>query len=246
MEKDSDNGRELVKADRKEITQNYYSFNIAAPATDEEFDDALGTVMQYLLFGSKWDPVAITDKRVLSKIPIIQDIPLRCEVRDCPYAAKCPLLRKARPQEEAGLMGTDCRADKLYAAELFSTLIQDLEVGPENTVDLINVASLVRLMVIQRRIDWAIALDGIELREVSAIDQRSGQAYLKLTSHPLLKEMERLQKQISVLQTQLMANRKERLNYAASIGKGGDLIKNLLTTKLNPTIELVEEEESVD
>lgn len=233
--------RELAKNKRTEIADNYYSFNISAPSTEAEFDDALGTVMQFLLFGSKWDPVAIKDKRALKRIPILQDIPLICYVRDCPYANKCVVLRNVLPQDEVGLFGTECRADKLYAAETFSALIQDLEVAPENTVDLLNVASLVRLMIIQRRIDWSIALDGLTLREVATIDQRSGQAYTKMSSHPLLKEAERIQKQISVLQTQLMANRKERMNFAASVGKSTDVLKQLLTGKFNPALEVDEE-----
>lgn len=218
-----------------ELNLDGLTVDITKPVSEEEFEDAIDLLTQTLLFDTPWKDLLLENPKHRRTIPIITDIPLVCKATDCAYAAKCPIMKAlSKDADKLKFIGTECRADKIYAIQQFTSLAKELDVKPEQTNDIISIASIVRLLILKRRIDWSLAIDGIVTKEPGAIDQKSGTVYYKLAAHPLLKVSADIEKQISQVQKQLMADRQERAKLAASLGnRGSDLLKALFTGKVN-------------
>lgn len=215
---------------KEEVTKLMKKISFVDPITEDEFEDAIDLLSQYLLFGTKWESLILKDAKIRRKVPILGDIPLMCKADACPYALKCPILKNLpKLADRMALEGTECRADKIYAVEEFAAFVRDLQIDPDQTTDIINVASLIRILILKRRIDWTLAIEGIMDKEPGVIDQRSGKVYFRSVVHPLIKVQESLGKQLSQLQKQLMADRQARAALAASLGKGSNVIKDLFS-----------------
>lgn len=215
---------------KDEIKDIVSKLNYTDPVTETEFDDAMDIVAQFLLFGTKWESTVLNSPKIRRKLPILNDLPLVCKSEDCPYATRCPILKKMpNSSDRLKLVGTECRADRIYSIEQFAAFVKELQIDPEQTTDIINVASLVRLLILKRRIDWTLAIEGIMDKEPGVIDQRTGQVYFRNVVHPLLKVSESLEKQIAVIQKQLMADRQARAALASTYGKGSDVLKDLFS-----------------
>ncbi len=221
----------MQERNKKEIRALAETIDFTDPVTEDEFEDAVDVLAQFLLFGTKWESVILKDPKARRRVPIISDIPLICKADDCVYAKKCPILKGIKKQnDKLKLIGTECRADRLYAIQEFTAFVRDLQIDPEQTTDIINVASLVRLLIIKRRIDWQIAIDGIMDKEPGVVDPRTGQVYFRNVVHPLLKTSESITKQMQMLQKQLMADRQARAALASALGqRGSDVLKNLFS-----------------
>lgn len=217
---------------KAEIVKQATTFNFYDPVTEAEFEDAIDILAQYLLFETGWESILSGSPKMRRKIPIIYDVPLICRADECPYASQCPIFNAMEKRETLKLIGTKCRADKIYATEMFSSFVKDLEIDPSQTNDVIGVANMVRLLILKRRVDWQIARDGLLEREPSAVDPKTGQVYFKSVVHPLLKHSESLEKQLASAQKQLMADRQTRAALAASTKSNLSILKELFSGNL--------------
>lgn len=221
--------------DHEEIKNQAESFDYAQPQNEVEFNKNLDLLLKYLLFETKWDSPTIRQSHLLDRIPHLQDLPLVCKAKECEYALKCPIMRKLNDrQQEATFIGTECRADKIFAVEQFVAFVKDLSIDPEQTTDVVDVANLIRLLILKRRIDWTLAVEGLTVNDPALIWQKDGTVHRRLEAHPLLRIGDGIEKQIQAAKKQLMAGRASRAEMAGMLGKSGvDILKDLWSGKLN-------------
>lgn len=222
---------ELVK---NEIAVRAEAFDHASTMTDEEFDEGLEALAQFMLFGTKFDGIAVKNKKALKSLPTLNDLPLICAGLECKYAPVCQVIKNKSDSFIQDLIGKPCRDERFFAIDLFAKLVKEMAVGPENTIDLMTTATLVRYYLQKRRIDRIMQIDDLQIEEPAVIDQRTGNVYWKKVIHPLHPQSLMLEKQIESLLKQLVASRKDRLNAAAVLGKGQNLLEKLLTGDLFP------------
>lgn len=204
------------------------NFNPSSPATPEEFTNALEDLVSFLLFDIQvWQDYIVSSRKVLRKFPLLKDLPMVCKGVNCPYAEKCDILRGAKENNtEDSLIGTDCRNEQLYAVQLFTDLVTELNIKPDQSTDILIVTNLIRLMILKRRIDWDISTRGMIIQEPVAVTITK-EALFKKASHPLLKESEKIDRQINILFSQLVASRKDKIAVAAQLGRSRDVIADL-------------------
>jgi hypothetical protein len=216
--------------ERALIEKKGREFDLTAPVSEEEFDDAIQALGSYLLFNTNWD---ISFSAGLPKsLPVISSVPMLCKADDCPYHEICPVM-KAIGNDWAlkdSIRGTKCRVEKEFAVRAFASVATDLDVKPEQTIDLLNTANLIRLMVYRQRLDWDLSINGLSIDPVTIIDSQDN-VYREKKANPLLREIERVENLIDKAQKSLVASRKDRLSMAAALGKSEDVLKNIFTGK---------------
>lgn len=207
-------GSELTEFDphaRKNLIQSQaQNFSISNPRSAADFDTAVDYLCAMLLFGTLWEAELIKNPALRRTLPGLQHMPLTCHTRECPYAAVCPVLKDMPEERWQELEGTQCRADVVYSTKLFTDQIQSLDIGPQHSNDIISVSNLVRYMLIQRRLDWELSLNGMTDKRVDAINPLTGEVHYKRPPSEILREMERVNKQIILIQNSLASTRRDR------------------------------------
>lgn len=201
---------------------------LAPEVTDEEFDHEIVAILQDTLHETEWND-KLTSSRNFKRLPGIAHIPLICKADECEFAAVCPIMRelKGDPHElekKEALRGTDCRVDRIESARIFSQWVRELQIKPGDTTDLLHVTSLVRLFILQRRVDWQLQMCGIMVDAVGGIMQKSERVIYQKVPNGLLKETKTIQDQINTLISQLNASRQDKIKSK----DGGDNFKLLL------------------
>ena len=226
----------LVRIDG-DITDSEF-FELSKEFNDEEFSKALLQLGETLLFDTDWHNNIVRNSKIIANTGLLQDIPLICRAEKCPYAAKCPVLQQMSDQKVIdSLKGTNCRVDRIFGLKQFVSLVKNLNIDPGQTVDILNVASYVRLLMLKRRMDWDIAIEGLRYDEIAAVDQRTGSVYHKSVDNPLIKAAGSLDKQIEAQQKLLVASRKDKMNAASQLGQHQDFLKELFLMRPEDTKE---------
>jgi hypothetical protein len=172
--------------------------------------------------GEKWsvsDVRAINDTLGLYKL-----LPMVCKASGCFWATQCPTAQYGFLFE-----GLKC---PLEIGELYRTFVRyvrELNVGPDEHVDLTTIADLCRLDLQIKRIDQQIQVDGMMYEHVAGVIQgnahREGKAVKEKVAHPLLHEQGKMRKQRSEAYKELAIQRGQRLEQEEKKQQG---VKNAL------------------
>lgn len=232
-----------IQTHRRDLRSKAHAFELARPVTEEEFDQALDWVFNYLMFDvTTWQGELIQDPQLRRELPMLSSIPLYCrgrgepEVRDgeptgkfkngCRYYNVCPVMRKLKLKDQEELVGTPCRVDQYEGVKNFSAQAKEMHLTPGDMSSIITVAQITRLLIQLRRIDWELALHDIAYTEIAGFSPQGAPAYEKRVNQ-LGRESRAIETQISRLQSQMMATRKDRATLAGSFKQDNNPMLNL-------------------
>lgn len=218
----------LERYEINKLVNEQTAFNISAPISEDEFEDSLQKLGSFLLSNTQWNNT-VRGRQTLKNLPIVSDVVLLCKGALCEYHDLCPIMKGMNSEDKERIVGTACRAERIYGVTLFSDLVRDLSIDPDQTIDLIDAANVVRLMIYRRRLDWMMNIQGISIEGIVAVDPINGSPYTETKGHPLLKEIERIDKMISNARKNLVASRKDRIQLATQLGKGQNVLKSLFS-----------------
>jgi hypothetical protein len=235
-------------SDQDSLNLYLNEFNPSSNMRDDEFEEAIDTIALALLYDTPWEDSIRNNKR--RKIPLLTDLPIICYGDQCTYAKKCSVLKNTKNEDKIKLLGTECRDERIFIIEQFSEWIKNLEIPPEDSSSILNVASLIRILIYKRRTDRHIAILGsMYEKRLVAVDNKGNEHWDHQVSqlHAL---SEKYNKQILSIQSQLMASRKDRAQFAAQAGKNMEDIKNLLTQRIKKNkereLETIENADYID
>ena len=173
-----------------------------------------------LVFEANWTDNAVNINRLNDIVPHVRHSSLICKGDECPFAAKCSVLRSLPQGMKKVIVGTDCREERIYGVKTFVEWINNLNVSPDETPELLNLAQLVSDLILLRRIKMELAVyahHGSLIQEKSA-NPKTGEIYdSKLVQHPLIDAEDRINKRIESLQKRLIASRKDKMDSMSKV-----------------------------
>ncbi|GIV22122.1 MAG: hypothetical protein KatS3mg023_3873 [Armatimonadota bacterium] len=147
-----------------------------------------------------WDVRSV--RMVESHVGIWDRFPMTCRGLECPFANRCPVSH--RPE----FLGTPCILEQIEAYRLFAAYVRELDIGPLDHVDLQMVSELVRLHLMQRRIELTLAGEGVT-EEVSTVI--GGKVVTNREINKLMGELRNIRKDMMMLYDKLLVSREARL-----------------------------------
>ena len=179
---------------------------------DEGFKEAIDSLCKGILSNlPEWADKIKFKSSPLRDMPLLDDIPMVCKGNECPFAAKCKVLKGITdPKELLSLIGTDCRVEQVLIPKLFLDYLHMLQIKPSDIGDILEVSNLISLIVQRRRIEMDIAIHSINERMIVGMQQ--GKPIIQRTNNPSFKLLESVNKQITVIEGQLATSRKDRMN----------------------------------
>jgi hypothetical protein len=132
---------------------------------------------------------------------IYDKLPMLCQGVGCFWAELCP----TRP----GFIykGMRCPLETIEVYRQFALLVRELEVSPEDHVDLNMIADLVRLDVLIKRCDMRIQTDGMMTEQVAGVAQKEGTPIYQLDMHQAIAMQDKLASRRDRIYKQLLASR---------------------------------------
>lgn len=137
-------------------------------------------------------------------------IPMNCRAKKCVYANSCPLLAKNLAPE-----GKPCPIEMAMVAQFAAGLMEELNVDPNNLVEVSMVRDLVDQEVQTLRSSKLLSQEDMIQENVIGIDDR-GNPILQKDLHKAVELQDRILKRKKDLRNQLMATREKK----AQIGMG--------------------------
>ena len=139
-----------------------------------------------------------------TKTSMFSSIPMRCEASKCIFASTCPLL-----QENLAPKGKPCPIEMAMVSQFTGEYIEQLDVSPDNLVEVSLVRDLVDQEVQYLRKTKLLAKEHFVQENIIGID-KDGSPILKKELHLAVELEDRLHKRRKDLRNQLLATREAR------------------------------------
>jgi hypothetical protein len=139
-----------------------------------------------------------------TKTAMFSSIPMNCEASKCIFADTCPLHR-----ENLAPRGKPCPIEMSMVAQFTSDYIEQLEIHPDNLVEISMVRDLVDQEVQYMRKTKLLAKEHFVQENIIGIDQ-DGQPILRKELHLAVELEDKLHKRRKDLRNQLLATREAK------------------------------------
>jgi len=145
-----------------------------------------------------------------TRTSMFSSIPMNCEGEKCVFASTCPLLK-----ESLAPRGNPCPLEMSIVAQFTSEYMDQLDVNPNNLVEVSMVRDLVDQEVQYMRKTKLLAKEHFIQENVIGVDQ-DGQPILKKELHLAVDLEDRLHKRRRDLRNQLLATREAKAKLGQS------------------------------
>lgn len=189
-------------------------------------------------FPEEWDEDQISKATDLvrpqrTRNSMFASIPMRCESAKCLYASTCPLFA-----ESLAPYGKPCPIEMSIVSQFTGEYMQQLDVSPDNLVEVSMVRDLVDQEVQYLRKTKLLAKEHFIQENIVGIDSNTGEPILKKELHLAVELEDRLHKRRKDLRNQLLATREARakvgqvqLDTAQAISEIIHKVQNIETEK---------------
>lgn len=145
-----------------------------------------------------------------TRTSMFSSIPMNCEAEKCIFADTCPLLK-----EKLAPRGNPCPLEMAIVAQFTTEYMEQLDVHPDNLVEVSMVRDLVDQEVQYMRKTKLLAKEHFIQENVIGVDQ-DGQPILKKELHLAVDLEDRLHKRRKDLRNQLLATREAKAKIGQS------------------------------
>lgn len=145
-----------------------------------------------------------------TRTSMFSSIPMNCEAEKCIFADTCPLLK-----EKLAPRGNPCPLEMAIVAQFTAEYMEQLDVHPDNLVEVSMVRDLVDQEVQYMRKTKLLAKEHFIQENVIGVDQ-DGQPILKKELHLAVDLEDRLHKRRKDLRNQLLATREAKAKIGQS------------------------------
>lgn len=183
--------------------------NLEKPEDKKSFMKQFESLRPDLFFPENW-----TDEDKEKAIDLIRpqktrnamfsSIPMNCEVERCIFASTCPLLK-----QNLAPRGNPCPIEMAMVSQFTAEYLEQLEVNPNNLVEVSMVRDLVDQEVQYMRKTKLLAKEHFIQENVIGVDQ-DGQPILKKELHLAVELEDKLHKRRKDLRNQLLATREAK------------------------------------
>jgi len=157
-----------------------------------------------------------------TRTSMFSSIPMTCETTKCVFADTCPLLK-----ENLAPRGKPCPLEMAIVAQFTAEYMEQLDVSPENLVEVSMVRDLVDQEVQYMRKTKLLAKEHFIQENVIGVDQ-DGQPILKKELHLAVDLEDKLHKRRKDLRNQLLATREAKAKVGQSQIDSAQAISDIL------------------
>jgi hypothetical protein len=140
-----------------------------------------------------------------TKTSMFSSIPMTCETQKCVFADTCPLLK-----ENLAPKGNPCPIEMSIVSQFTYDYMEQLEVNPQNLVEVSMVRDLVDQEVQYIRKTKLLAKEHFIQENIIGIDSNTGQPIMKKELHLAVELEDKLHKRRKDLRNQLLATREAK------------------------------------
>lgn len=157
-----------------------------------------------------------------TKTSMFASIPMTCEASKCIFADTCPLMK-----ENLAPKGKPCPLEMSIVAQFTSEYMEQLDVHPDNLVEVSMVRDLVDQEVQYMRKTKLLAKEHFIQENVIGVDS-DGQPILKKELHLAVELEDKLHKRRKDLRNQLLATREAKAKIGQSQIDSAQAISNII------------------